>query len=180
MKKKSSYFKSKKGFSLLELLCAVVVIAIVVAGTASGLAVSHRSILIGAEKDKASARAQEYCDIIMTYVEYTPDSHLFSNTGSCELKDDIKGKIENDIKEGNSNVTEIKQTTAAEAEAVTREKNNAVPCFVIAKSETSGDNSDSGSDSGSGGLVFYEITVYVDYANSATTYCTGTVAKTTA
>lgn len=172
MKKKSSYFKSKKGFSLLELLCAVVVIAIVVAGTASGLAVSHRSILIGAEKDKASARAQEYCDIIMTYVEYTPDSDLFSNTGSCILESGIKTKIENDIKEGNSNVTEITQTTVADAEDVSRAKNNSVPYFVITKTGMSPTEDSE--------LVSYEITVYVDYANSATTYCTGTVAKTTA
>lgn len=173
MKKKSSYFKSKKGFSLLELLCAVVVIAIVVAGTASGLAVSYRSILIGAEKDKASARAQEYCDIIMTYVEYTPDSDLFSNTGSCELKGGIIGDIEDDIKKGNSNVTEITQyTTVADAEDVTRAKNNSVPYFLITRT---GKSPTEGS-----GVVSYEITVYVDYANSATTYCTGTVAKTTA
>ncbi len=172
MKKKSSYFKSKKGFSLLELLCAVVVIAIIVAGTASGLAVSHRSILIGAEKDKASARAEEYCDIIMTYVEYTSDTDLFDNTSSCSLKANVKNDIENDIKKGNPDVTEVIQYGNVEqAENVSRAKDNAIPYFVITKIGKS--------PAVDSNLVSYEITVYVDYASSATTYCTGTVAKTT-
>ena len=50
MSKKSSYFKSKKGFSLIELLCAVVIMAIVVSATATGLAVSFKSIMIGSAR----------------------------------------------------------------------------------------------------------------------------------
>ena len=183
MKKRSRFFKkSKKGFSLIELLCAVVIIAIVVAGTASGLAVSHRSILIGAEKDKASARAQAYCDIIMTYVECTPSidqSLAFDDTidhnknllfetpyNNYMLKKDdiIKDQFVPDFKNIDSNITAIEQITKANL-ATRTTKSNTIPYFIIEKEGTTGN------------LASYRITVYVDYANSATTYCTGVVTK---
>ena len=66
------HFKSKKGFSLLELICAIMIMAIAVSATATGLAISYESITKNSLMNKASAKAQMYCDIVMTYVEKTP------------------------------------------------------------------------------------------------------------
>lgn len=74
MSKKAISFKSKRGMSLVELLCAIVIMAIVVSCTATGLAVSYRSIILNGEHDKASARAQEYCDVLMTAIQNTPSN----------------------------------------------------------------------------------------------------------
>lgn len=68
------YLKNKKGFSLLELLCAVMIMAIAVSATATGLAISYQSITRNSLLNKASAKAQMYCDVIMTYVEKTPSN----------------------------------------------------------------------------------------------------------
>ena len=59
------HFKSKKGFSLLELICAIMIMAIAVSATATGLAISYESITKNSLMNKASAKAQMYCDIVM-------------------------------------------------------------------------------------------------------------------
>ena len=62
MKKKNlkfkKYLKSKKGFSLLELVCAIMIMAIAVSATATGLNISNQSITKNRHMDKASAKAQ--------------------------------------------------------------------------------------------------------------------------
>lgn len=45
------------------------IMAIAVSATATGLNISNQSITKNSLMDKASAKAQMYCDVIMTYVE---------------------------------------------------------------------------------------------------------------
>lgn len=68
------HFNNKKGFSLLELLCAIMIMAIAVSATATGLAVSYQSITKNSLMNQASAKAQMFCDLVMTYVEKTPSN----------------------------------------------------------------------------------------------------------
>ena len=86
MKKKNlkfkKYLKSKKGFSLLELVCAIMIMAIAVSATATGLNISNQSITKNSLMDKASAKAQMYCDVIMTYVEKTPSNDPYDGWDS--------------------------------------------------------------------------------------------------
>ena len=182
MSKKSSYFKSKKGFSLLELLCAVVIMAMVVSATATGLAVSFESIMMGSAKDKASAKAQEYCDIIMTYVEYTP-CHDYStplpagvDTSKNKLFDTLPSStpyylfdavVMNNLDSDISGIQQLKN----QAEVNTRTKADNEPYFIIEKNGYYLDAS--GVE-----YVSYQVTVYMDYGNGKyTTYCTGSVTK---
>ncbi len=111
MNKKAISFKSKRGMSLVELLCAIVIMAIVVSCTATGLAVSYRSILLNGEHDKASARAQEYCDVLMTAIQNTPSNEpgsttdpteqaknkLFAKDGVVDPKHELKTEVWNNV-----------------------------------------------------------------------------------
>lgn len=183
MSKKSSYFKSKKGFSLIELLCAVVIMAIVVSATATGLAVSYKSIMIGSVQDKASAKAQEYCDVIMTYVQCTPahDPSL-PYTPSDPAKNLLFDQTAYDLTTGQSYykvkpdvLTQIQNATDSsiiqlnsESEVASHSDDNE-PYFVIKKN---------GEYDSSGTYVSYQITVYVDYGNGDyTTSCTGSITR---
>lgn len=188
MKKKNlitkKYFKSKKGFSLLELLCAVMIMAIAVSATAVGLNISNQSITKNSLMNKASAKAQMYCDIIMTYVEVTPShdpsvswngwtedykskNKLFINGSNYEFVDDIKTQISNDIKSLDTNITDVIQSTNISNEDIDATKVK----YVIEKegSYTTSENID---------MVSYKITVYVDYGTNGRTSCTGVVTKT--
>ncbi|MCQ2514168.1 MAG: hypothetical protein MJ089_03625 [Ruminococcus sp.] len=82
MKMNKKYFKSKKGLSLAELLCAVCIMAIAVAAASSGLSVAYTAILDCSARDQAASNAQRACDIIMTIVEHTP-----SNDPDCPIAD---------------------------------------------------------------------------------------------
>lgn len=188
MKKKNlitkKYFKSKKGFSLLELLCAVMIMAIAVSATAVGLNISNQSITKNSLMNKASAKAQMYCDIIMTYVEVTPShdpsvswngwtedykskNKLFINGSNYEFVDDIKTQISNDIKSLDTNITDVIQSTNISNKDIDATKVK----YVIEKegSYTTSENID---------MVSYKITVYVDYGTNGRTSCTGVVTKT--
>lgn len=189
MKKKNlitkKYFKSKKGFSLLELLCAVMIMAIAVSATAVGLNISNQSITKNSLMNKASAKAQMYCDIIMTYVEVTPShdpsvpwtgdgwdlayvnkNKLFVGSDDYKFVDDIKTQISNDIK-SLDNTTIAEQCFDISNEAIDSTKVK----YVIKKegSYTTSENID---------MVSYKITVYVDYGTNGRTSCTGVVTKT--
>lgn len=76
------HFNNKKGFSLLELLCAIMIMAIAVSATATGLAVSYQSITKNSLMNQASAKAQMFCDLVMTYVEKTPSNDPSENWNS--------------------------------------------------------------------------------------------------
>ncbi len=187
MKKKNlitkKYFKSKKGFSLLELLCAVMIMAIAVSATAVGLNISNQSITKNSLMNKASAKAQMYCDIIMTYVEVTPShdptgdwsgidtsaNKLFANQPNQNymFANGICDNIKNDIKSLDNNITDVIQSTNISNEAIDATKVK----YVIEKegSYTTSENID---------MVSYKITVYVDYGTNGRTSCTGVVTKT--
>lgn len=153
--------KSKKGFSLLELLCAVLIIAIVVGATATGLAISYKSVTLGGIKDKANAKAQEYCDILMTYVENV-SSIPSSASGYYSLVDADENNLENDI-------PAIKCYTNKNNLDAKIKKTDDVYYTIT----SSGDiNKADGTK-----LTSYEITVYVDYTSENTTYCKGTVTR---
>ena len=192
MSKKSSYFKSKKGFSLIELLCAVVIMAIVVSATATGLAVSYQSIMIGSAQDKASAKAQEYCDVIMTYIQYTPahdptvgvyvsgtesdpDKNILFNLGEgadCIISTpDASDPTRLDVLQQIKNATHPQMQQLADDYALSSHtKNDEIPYFIIKKNGEY--------DNGGIKFVSYQITAYVDYGKGKyTAYCTGSVTK---
>lgn len=190
---KSKYFKSKKGFSLMELLCAIVVLAIVVSATATGLAISYTSITNGSQKNKASSLCQEYCDILMTYVENItssdPDAgvdmddamynELFIDSDDYILKDQIHISFRKDIKnswESYSGETfyndVLKQITPDDVAG--RDKEIYSVYYTI-------DNVGSYNYIDSSGAtieyVNYEVTVYIDYTDTNTAHCSGIVSK---
>ncbi|HHZ06281.1 MAG TPA: type II secretion system protein [Clostridiales bacterium] len=173
---------SKKGFSLLELICAIIILALVISSTVAGLSISYRSILVGAEKDKASALAQKYCDIIMTYVSETPSNEpgmggdstknkLFKASSTHELEGDIIDAIEVDTA-GADAITQAKPTDIYDTRTRTADK----VYFTIEKEGTKELNESPGSTT----KIYYctyKITVYIDYTNENTTYCTGSITK---
>lgn len=192
MSKKASYFKSKKGFSLIELLCAVVIMAIVVSATATGLAVSYQSIMVGSAQDRASAKAQEYCDVIMTYIQYTPahdptvgiyttgtesdpDKNMLFNLSGGEhcliSTPDISDPTRPDVLGQIRNATHPQMQQLANDFALgSRVKNDEEPYFIIKKN---GEYDNHGTK-----YVSYQITAYVDYGKGKyTAYCTGSVTK---
>lgn len=190
MKKKNLKFKkdlkSKKGFSLLELVCAIMIMAIAVSATATGLNISNQSITKNSLMDKASAKAQMYCDVIMTYVEKTPsndpydgwDSLTDAQKGANKLFEtppnqtytftsDIQNNIDTDVK-SLDNTFSAKQYTSANIDK--RDFNKNEVAYTIQK-EGSYTNSDGIS------MVSYKITVYIDYGTNGTTSCTGIITK---
>lgn len=194
MKKKNlkfkKYLKSKKGFSLFELICAIMIMAIAVSATATGLNISNQSITKNSLMDKASAKAQMYCDVIMTYVEKTPsnDPNHVENDGWDSLTDtkknanklfktssdqtytftdDIQNNIDTDVKALDSNFS-AKQCTSADIDNRPFNKNEVA--YTIQKE---------GSYTNSRGIsmVSYKVTVYIDYGTNGTTSCTGIITK---
>ncbi len=186
--KTKKYLKSKKGFSLLELLCAVMIMAIAVSATATGLAISYQSITKNSLMDQASAKAQMYCDVIMTYVEKTPsndpdsskpwtsipglkisENKLFAGQASFSFTDDIKDKIEHDVTNLDSSMTKSTQyNTKADAESKAFDKTEVA--YLIEKHGYY--QNSAGVD-----MVSYKITVYINYGTNGTTTCTGIVTK---
>ena len=79
--KKCRRLHSKKGFSLVELIVAIMILMITVGGCLSALNMSYRSVLMGAVKDDAQSLAQRDCDIIMSIISKqaengTLDTHI--------------------------------------------------------------------------------------------------------
>ena len=66
------------------------IMAIAVSATATGLAISYESITKNSLMNKASAKAQMYCDIVMTYVEKTPSHNPTSVWADPFLKSTVK------------------------------------------------------------------------------------------
>ena len=165
MKKKNlkfkKYLKSKKGFSLLELVCAIMIMAIAVSATATGLNISNQSITKNSLMDKASAKAQMYCDVIMTYVEKTPSNDPYDGWDSLTDAQKNANKLFN---------TPPNQTYAFTSDIKNRDFNKNEVAYTIQK-EGSYTNSDGIS------MVSYKITVYIDYGTNGTTSCTGIITK---
>lgn len=173
--KKFAYLKSKKGFSLVELLCAVVIMAIVVSCTATGLAVSYRSIILSSLKDQASAKAQEYCDVIMTTVQHTPSNEP-GTIGADDSKNNLFASSVVDIKHTlKTNVqTYIDTTCGVSLDQVT---DSQAESRVWAEDDVYYYIKNIGQH---GSYINYEIKVYVTYGSASgghVTYCKGTVSK---
>lgn len=186
--KTKKYLKSKKGFSLLELLCAVMIMAIAVSATATGLAISYQSITKNSLMDQASAKAQMYCDVIMTYVEKTPSndpdpSKAWSSVSGIKIAenklfvaqpnagyiftDDIKNKIQLDVTNLDSTMTANQYTTS---NISSRSFDKTEVAYVV---EGNGHYTNSAGVE----MVSYKITVYIDYGTNGTTTCSGVVTK---
>ncbi|MEE1056762.1 MAG: prepilin-type N-terminal cleavage/methylation domain-containing protein [Acutalibacteraceae bacterium] len=78
LSKKKRRINSKKGLSLLELIVAIIILLVVISATVSGLNLSYRSVLIGAEKDDAQSLAQRNCDIIMAAISRNAEDGTLS------------------------------------------------------------------------------------------------------
>lgn len=74
LSKKKRRINSKKGFSLLELIVAIIILLLVISATVSGLQMSYRSVIIGAEKDDAQSLAQRNCDIVMAAISKSAEN----------------------------------------------------------------------------------------------------------
>lgn len=183
--KTKKYLKNKKGFSLLELLCAVMIMAIAVSATATGLAISYQSITRNSLLNKASAKAQMYCDVIMTYVEKTPSidhmfpqatlpdddkakNKLFASGSDYIFKDEIKDNIKVDVANLDSSMTEAKQYSKTDIGS--RAFNKSEVAYVV---ESAGEYKTSKDVD----MKSYKITVYIDYGTNGTATCTGVVTK---
>lgn len=178
------HFKSKKGFSLLELVCAIMIMAIAVSATATGLAISYESITKNSLMNKASAKAQMYCDIVMTYVEKTPSNNptsvwdssidrskneLFANrqpNDGLEFDARIQTSILKDVNALDNSMSAQQYSTSTIG---TREFNTSIMAYVV---EVQGEYVNKGKK-----MVSYKITTYVDYGTNGTTTCEGIVTK---
>lgn len=187
MKRKNQINKkinNKKGFSLLELLCAVMIMAIAVSATATGLAISYQSITKNTLMNKASAKAQMYCDVIMTYVEKTPsddpneswtsrdtsENKLFAmqpNT-TYRLTNDVTNKIKTDVAALDASMTDAKQYDSSSINS--RAFNASEVAYVI-------DREGSYTTNAGVEMASYKITVYVNYGTNGIVNCTGIVTK---
>lgn len=191
LKKFKKYLKSKKGFSLLELVCAIMIMAIAVSATATGLNISNQSITKNSLMDKASAKAQMYCDVIMTYVEKTPSNDPINGWGTLDstqqsanklfaappnlnymFTDDIQDNINLDVS-ALDNTFSAKQYNKNNIGSRTFNKNEVAYVIESAGSYTYTDTNNNDID-----MVSYKITVYVDYGTNSTTTCSGIVTKT--
>ncbi|MEE0858591.1 MAG: prepilin-type N-terminal cleavage/methylation domain-containing protein [Acutalibacteraceae bacterium] len=66
--KKKKGFNSKKGLTLIELIVAIMILMLVISASVSGLNLSYRSVLVGAQKDDSQSLAQRNCDILMSVI----------------------------------------------------------------------------------------------------------------
>lgn len=90
LKNKLKKFNSKKGFTLVELIVAVMILMIVISASVQGLNISYRSTLMGAAKNDAQSMAERNCDIIMSAIVTTVENTTYSHS---EV-DDLKGLLE--------------------------------------------------------------------------------------
>lgn len=78
LKKKAKKFNSKKGFTLIELIVAIMIMLIVVSASVRGITISYRSAMLGAAKNDAQSVAQRNCDIIMTTIVSNVEKQTFT------------------------------------------------------------------------------------------------------
>lgn len=86
----SAKTKSKKGFTLIEAICAVFVLAIVFVGVLNAVAFSRQMVLTNNARDKASDKAQLVADeIFSTAVGFVP------GTDDAALMTALDGAVNN-------------------------------------------------------------------------------------
>lgn len=134
--------------------------------------------------NKASAKAQMYCDIVMTYVEKTPSHNptsvwdssldlsknkLFANQPNTGLKFDstIQTNINDDVNALDNSMTAKQYDTASIS---SRDFNTSEMAYVV---EFQGKYVNNEGKK----MVSYKITTYVDYGTNGTTTCKGIVTK---
>lgn len=169
-KKMPPKFNNKKGVSLLELLVAVIILAIVVSATATGLAASYRSVQVGAEKDKDSSLTQKYCDIIMSSIQTKSETDLFNPAGSVgplSLTDAQRGFVENDTV---STIKQYKSLTDIESAAAAGTIKKDDFCYVIDKKDKVSSPTVTTYD-------VYTVHVYAYYTDTAYVEYSGKVKK---
>lgn len=92
-------FNSKKGFTLIELIVAIMILLIVIGASVRGISISYRSAMLGAEKNDAQSIAQRNCDIIMSAIVTNVEKKTFRDDNIDTLDDMIRsdGKGFNNI-----------------------------------------------------------------------------------
>lgn len=86
LKNKQKKFNSKKGFTLLELIVAIMILMIVISASVQGLNISYRSAMLGAAKNDAQSLAERNCDIIMSAIVTNVEKKTFT-TGTLDTLD---------------------------------------------------------------------------------------------
>lgn len=84
LKYKRLKFNSKKGFTLVELIVAVMILLIVISASVRGVSISYRSALLGAEKNDAQSLAQRNCDIIMSAIVSNVENKSFADLDTLD------------------------------------------------------------------------------------------------
>ncbi len=74
--------KSKKGVTLVELIVAVAVIAIVVVGTVTGVVLAQQNILNDSLKEQASLKAQQVADTLVEKMSGKPYTENYANAAA--------------------------------------------------------------------------------------------------
>ena len=82
--------KSRKGVTLVELIVAVAVIAIVVVGTVTGVVLAQQNILNDSLKEQASLKAQQIADTLVEKLSGTSYSENYANAASIP-SDELEG-----------------------------------------------------------------------------------------
>lgn len=199
LKNKKLKFNSKKGFTLIELIVAVMILLVVISASVRGVSISYRSALLGAEKNDAQSLAQRNCDIIMSAIvtnvenktfanEYTLDGMVrfggdgFANNGSNTyldwVCDDTDIILENDIGYDKDQYAELKQVVGGVEDVKSQKADDVLDARTSLqpiKKYQYFTLSRKQKEIGSSTYQVYKITTYVYYAENAYVTCEGEV-----
>ncbi|MEE1076130.1 MAG: type II secretion system protein [Acutalibacteraceae bacterium] len=201
LKNKKLKFNSKKGFTLIELIVAIIILLTVISASVRGVSVSYRSVLLGAEKNDAQSLAQRNCDIIMSAIVTNVENRSFTNVDTLDgmVKDesagfgfaddsptayvesiynDTKIALDSDVGYDKDQYADLKQVRGGE-DAVKNQKafdeNNAKATGTPIKKYQYFTIKRSEKTIGSSKYQVYNITTYVYYANNGYVTCEGEV-----
>lgn len=187
-------FNSKKGFTLIELIVAVIILLVVIGASVRGISISYRSIMLGAEKNDAQSVAQRNCDIIMSsivtnvekktitdadtldgMVEGVGEVYRFTNQPANPYLSRIVNDAEINLTSGGYNAAQYKQLRQiyGDEAAVKNYKNTTdtnsnykYQYFTLNRTEK---------DIGGSTYQVYKVTTYVYYTDKAFVTCEGEV-----
>lgn len=184
-------FNSKKGFTLIELIVAIMILLIVIGASVRGISISYRSAMLGAEKNDAQSIAQRNCDIIMSAIVTNVEKKTFRDDNIDTLDDMVTltgdgftstyaNYISNDatmnLPNGvyNSGQYHDLKQVVGDAGAVKTQKesdsssypNKKYQYFTLSRTEK---------EIGSSKYQVYKITTYVYYTEKAYVTCEGEV-----